>query len=292
MIKQESVDVDFMHKKWHNEITLVRAIAKNFIVFGTILAVLASGFVTPDRFVARAEDEGDDGDGASFPLPPECANIADEFNRIDGTEDDEALEGTDENDVIFGYGGNDVINGNGGDDCIFGGDGDDVITTGEGDDIVMSENGNDVVKTGDGDDGVVAGDGHDIVATEGGDDWLDGGGGYDICVPGAEDDAAENCEPVNPPDADPPPGNYTSLQNVSLAAGGAATIRYTTDAIPPECESADGRLYEEPLRIFSSLTLQAISCYADIAASEIAAFSYAIDELRHDADDLTTLISA
>ncbi|MBI3253760.1 MAG: hypothetical protein HYZ56_03490, partial [Nitrosopumilales archaeon] len=56
-----------------------------------------------------------------------CGKTIDQFNVINGTENDDRLRGTPGDDLIRGFGGNDRIIGEKGNDCLIGGIGDDII---------------------------------------------------------------------------------------------------------------------------------------------------------------------
>lgn len=83
-----------------------------------------------------------------------------------------------------------------------------------------------------------------------------------------------NATVVVAPTATPAAGSYSSTQNVSLAASGSVSIRYTTDGTDPNCDGG-GSLYAGAIAVSSSLTIHAIACY-DAGASNVASFAYVI----------------
>ncbi len=84
-----------------------------------------------------------------------------------------------------------------------------------------------------------------------------------------------------PPTGSPVPGQYSSKQDVKLAASGAKNIRYTTNDTDPTCSS--GTRYTKPLSIKVTTTIKAIACY-DKGTSEVASLVYAIAVTSSHAD--------
>lgn len=76
------------------------------------------------------------------------------------------------------------------------------------------------------------------------------------------------------PTASPAAGTYTSTQSVTLTATGANSIHYTTDNTTPTCTT--GSTYGSAISVSSSLTIKAISCYANSNASTVSSNSYTI----------------
>jgi len=79
---------------------------------------------------------------------------------------------------------------------------------------------------------------------------------------------------VNPPVASPVAGTYTSVQNVSLSASGATSIRYTKDGGTPSCSV--GNIYSSPIFVNETITIKAIACYSS-SASAVTNFVYTIN---------------
>ena len=77
------------------------------------------------------------------------------------------------------------------------------------------------------------------------------------------------------PTASPAPGTYSTAQSVSLTSAGASSIRYTVDGSAPTC-AGGGLLYSAPIVVSSSLTINALSCYASGASSSVGAYTYLI----------------
>lgn len=111
------------------------------------------------------------------------------FNKIFGTDADEALSGTDGNDWILGRGGKDDIKGQNGDDYINGNSGDDQINGNMGGDVIHGGKGQDTIHGGQGNDWLYGDKDNDYVYGDKGDDrltggdhndYLDGGPGNDL----------------------------------------------------------------------------------------------------------------
>lgn len=81
---------------------------------------------------------------------------------------------------------------------------------------------------------------------------------------------------VIPPTANPPAGVYASRQDVVLSADGASSIHYTFDGTAPSCDS---QTYYQgvPIPVGESLTIKALSCYADNNYSDIVFLAYIIN---------------
>ena len=78
------------------------------------------------------------------------------------------------------------------------------------------------------------------------------------------------------PTANPSAGAYTSVQNVVLSGGdGTASIHYTTNGSSANC--ATGNIYSAPIQVTSSLSINAISCYANNKPSPTISFAYVIN---------------
>lgn len=77
------------------------------------------------------------------------------------------------------------------------------------------------------------------------------------------------------PTAIPIAGVYTSVQNVTLVASGAQSIRYTADGTTPTCST--GTVYTTAISVTASQVIQALSCYPNSVASAVATFGYAIN---------------
>lgn len=82
---------------------------------------------------------------------------------------------------------------------------------------------------------------------------------------------------VKPPIANPVPGVYTSVQNVTLAGSeGTMNIHYTTNGIAPTCQT--GLVYSTPITISNAEeTIEAVSCYPNSITSAVAVLLYAIN---------------
>ena len=83
------------------------------------------------------------------------------YDRIGGTEGDDALSGDDDRDLLLGLEGEDSLFGGGGDDQLEGGQGRDHIDGGAGDDLLKGGGGADVLIGGSGDDTLSGGGGAD-----------------------------------------------------------------------------------------------------------------------------------
>ena len=80
---------------------------------------------------------------------------------------------------------------------------------------------------------------------------------------------------ITAPSASPVAGTYTSAQSVTLSASGASNIHYTTDGTTPACST--GSTYSSAISVGSSLTIKALSCYPNSAASPVSSFAYTIN---------------
>ncbi|MFH0890819.1 MAG: chitobiase/beta-hexosaminidase C-terminal domain-containing protein [Candidatus Liptonbacteria bacterium] len=76
------------------------------------------------------------------------------------------------------------------------------------------------------------------------------------------------------PTANVAAGTYTSAQSVTLTATGSNSIHYTADGTTPTCTT--GTTYASAISVGSSLTIKAISCYANSNVSSVASFAYTI----------------
>ncbi|MFA5348930.1 MAG: fibronectin type III domain-containing protein [Candidatus Paceibacterota bacterium] len=82
--------------------------------------------------------------------------------------------------------------------------------------------------------------------------------------------------------ASPAAGTYTSAQSITLTATGSLGICYTTNGTTPACASAGtscttGTYYSSAVSVGQSLTLKAISCYANGNSPAVASHSYTIN---------------
>ena len=94
----------------------------------------------------------------SEPLPNggfDIKGIADQENRLEGSENSDIITGGDLNDILSGFGGADTIVGGAGDDGISGGDGDDELSGGAGNDTISGGSGENIILGGDGDDRLI-----------------------------------------------------------------------------------------------------------------------------------------
>lgn len=81
--------------------------------------------------------------------------------------------------------------------------------------------------------------------------------------------------PAAPPVFSPAPGEYTSVQQVTLTSATAgANFRYTTDGSEPSC--ASGQNYGAAIEIANSLTLKAVACAAGFSDSLVTSGGYDI----------------
>jgi Ca2+-binding RTX toxin-like protein len=119
--------------------------------------------------------DGKANDGA----PGENDTIADDVERIDGGQGDDAIVGGPGRDLLFGLEGADVITGAGNQDRVDGGDGDDAVAGGDGGDSVAG---------GGEDDLVVGGPGADALYG----DYLYGCGAAQSCVDGDDEVRADD----------------------------------------------------------------------------------------------------
>lgn len=74
--------------------------------------------------------------------------------------------------------------------------------------------------------------------------------------------------------ADPPAGNYTSVQNVSLTANEAAVIHYTTDGTDP---SASSTVYTAPIEISQNTELRFIAVDQATNISPVVTAAYTVE---------------
>ncbi len=79
---------------------------------------------------------------------------------------------------------------------------------------------------------------------------------------------------VAPPVPSPAAGPYTGSQSVALAATGSTSINYTVDGTTPTCTT--GLVYNGAITVPSTMTINALSCYSNGAASTVAGFVYTI----------------
>ena len=130
---------------------------------------------TEDDFDALIEAfEGDgDGDGGG-----------DQFETINGTEEDDELYLGNAGGEIFGLQGDDRLIGGDGDDLLDGGDGDDSLFALDGADVLYGGEGDDSLAGNSGDDELYGGAGDDTLMGGEGDNLLDGGDGDDILIGG------------------------------------------------------------------------------------------------------------
>ena len=108
------------------------------------------------------------------PLPNggfDIKGIADQENRLEGSENADIITGGDLNDILSGFGGADTIVGGAGDDGISGGDGNDELSGGAGNDTISGGSGENIISGDDGDDRLIVEDGGST---------LTGGAGRDI----------------------------------------------------------------------------------------------------------------
>jgi len=76
------------------------------------------------------------------------------------------------------------------------------------------------------------------------------------------------------PTASPVAGSYSSAQSVTLSATDATSIHYTTDGTSPTCST--GSTYASAISVGSTLTIKAISCYANSNTSSVSSHTYTI----------------
>jgi hypothetical protein len=69
-------------------------------------------------------------------------------------------------------------------------------------------------------------------------------------------------------------GTYTTSQSVTLSSSGSLSIRYTTDGTAPTCTT--GTVYTTAIGVTTTLTINAIACYANNASSGVASYVYTI----------------
>jgi peroxidase len=94
-------------------------------------------------------------------------NVMLAYDRLGGTNRDDALIGSEERDLILGNRGNDVLDGAGGDDQLEGQDGNDVLFGQAGNDLLYGGDGNDVLVGGTGNDTLDGGRGSDAFVFDG-----------------------------------------------------------------------------------------------------------------------------
>ncbi|WP_428527763.1 peroxidase family protein [Roseibium sp.] len=94
-------------------------------------------------------------------------NVMLAYDRLGGTNRDDALVGSEERDLILGNRGNDVLDGAGGDDQLEGQDGNDVLFGQAGNDLLYGGDGNDVLVGGTGNDTLNGGRGSDAFVFDG-----------------------------------------------------------------------------------------------------------------------------
>jgi peroxidase len=94
-------------------------------------------------------------------------NVMLAYDRLGGTNRDDALVGSEERDLILGNRGNDVLDGAGGDDQLEGQDGNDVLFGLAGNDLLYGGDGNDVLVGGTGNDTLEGGRGSDAFVFDG-----------------------------------------------------------------------------------------------------------------------------
>lgn len=257
-------------------------------------------------------------------VSPKDFIIVEDGNSADidgGNGEDCILVGNNNTAEISGGGGNDTIilgnansgevNGGGGEDIIelgnnnsgniAGGTGVDTITIGNdnGGDIDLN-GGNDVLQTGSGNFGTITGGTGDDTVTVGETNSgnITGDGGNDTVIygygnTGVIDVDVENIIAIPPaPSADPLPGTFNSVQEITLLSDGAASIFYTTDgSTTPDCSEENGELYESPFLVSSTKNIRAIACTEEGYGSPVASFNYAI-ELKTDPAGLASVLEA
>ena len=94
-------------------------------------------------------------------------NVMLAYDRLGGTNRDDALVGSEERDLILGNRGNDVLDGAGGDDQLEGQDGNDVLFGQAGNDLLYGGDGTDVLVGGTGNDTLNGGRGSDAFVFDG-----------------------------------------------------------------------------------------------------------------------------
>lgn len=94
-------------------------------------------------------------------------NVMLAYDRLGGTNRDDALVGSEERDLILGNRGNDVLDGAGGDDQLEGQDGNDVLFGQAGNDLLYGGDGTDVLVGGSGNDTLEGGRGSDAFVFDG-----------------------------------------------------------------------------------------------------------------------------
>ena len=102
--------------------------------------------------------------------------IANQENRLEGSENPDTITGGDIDDVLSGLAGEDTIIGGAGDDSIFGGDGNDDLFGGDGNDVIRGEEGDNALAGDDGDDRLIVSTSGNAFATN---NVLTGGAGAD-----------------------------------------------------------------------------------------------------------------
>ena len=95
---------------------------------------------------------------ANDPLPNggfDIRGIAEQENRLEGSENPDIITGGNLNDVLSGFGGDDTIAGGAGDDGISGGDGNDELAGEAGNNVISGGSGENMITGGDGDDRLI-----------------------------------------------------------------------------------------------------------------------------------------
>ena len=168
---------------------------------------------------------------------------------------------------------------------VYGGNGSDFIVVGENNEgNIFGENGDDTLVVGKHNEGEIFGEEGDDSITLGCGNWgsVDENFETELCLLTAE----------------PLPRTYSNIQHVSLSSedSDSAVIYYTTDGVTPACSPDSENLYEyeygSTIPIISTTTITAIGCYDDVPASGVTIFSYVIEELEVNTEDLSSLVEA
>ena len=224
--------------------------------------------------------------------------------------------------IIDGGNGNDcILVGNNNMARIIGGNGDDVVIMGvsnqakiegnNGGDLMIvgntnsgeingeDENGNDLINIGTNNSGTIfSGNGADItVVGENNSGNVFGGNGNDTIAIGYWNTGeingglgTNNIIYIPPaPSADPLPGTFNSVQDITLSSDGAESIFFTIDGTIPNCNEENGEIYESSLSVSETETISAIACAEEGYGSPVASFVYVVEIIDVTAPTVTKI---
>lgn len=226
-------------------------------------------------------------------LPSKCIGTISDYTLVDISLG-QISSGS--NDFIFAGDNNSIaISGKGGSDCILVGNGNtaDISGNGNSDVIILGNTNSGEIKGKGGDDTIIVGENNtgDISGEGGNDILVDGYGSTGVINGGGGIDTIIHVPPS--PSAEPLPGTFNSVQNITLSSDGAESIFYTTDNVVLVCNENEGIgvLYEEPIPVLSTGTITTIACAEEEYSSPVASFVYTI-ELKTDSAGLSSILEA